>query len=86
MDACPLAWKAPGPVFNTSQVTSDLTGLVDKGDRGVQYLSIHYSECLGQAGVVSLVGSRGDSYDDEHNTRVTPPRLTLVATGQIALR
>ena len=29
-----------------------------------QYLSIRYSERLGEAGVVASVGSRGDSYDN----------------------
>lgn len=74
MDVCPLIWRVPEPVFNTSHVTPDITGLVHERDRGVQNLSIHYSERLGQASVVSLVGSRGDSYDDEHNIRVTLPR------------
>ena len=33
-----------------------------------QYLSIRYSERLGEAGVVASVGSRGDSYDCELNS------------------
>ena len=33
-------------------------------DRGVQYLSIRYTERLGEAGAVASVGSRGDSYDN----------------------
>ena len=32
-------------------------------DRGVQYLSIRYTERLADAGVVNSVGSKGDSYD-----------------------
>jgi putative transposase len=41
-----------------------LNGLVHHSDRGVQYLSIRYTERLGEAGVVTSVGSRGDSYDN----------------------
>jgi len=40
----------------------DLSELIHHSDRGVQYLSIRYSERLGEAGVVASVGSRGDSY------------------------
>jgi len=39
-------------------------GLVHRSDRGVQYLSIRYSERLAEAGVESSVGSVGDSYDN----------------------
>ena len=42
----------------------DLDGLIHHSDRGVQYLSIRYTERLGEAGVVNSVGSRGDSYDN----------------------
>jgi transposase InsO family protein len=38
--------------------------LVHHSDRGVQYLSIRYSERLGEAGIEPSVGSRGDSYDN----------------------
>jgi len=40
------------------------TGLVHHSDRGVQYLSIRYSERLAEAGIVPSVGSVGDSYDN----------------------
>ena len=33
-------------------------------DRGVQYLAIRYTERLADAGAVTSVGSRGDSYDN----------------------
>ena len=33
-------------------------------DRGVQYLSIRYTERLAQAGIEPSVGSTGDSYDN----------------------
>jgi transposase InsO family protein len=42
----------------------DLGGLVHHSDRGSQYLSIRYTERLGEAGVACSVGSRGDSYDN----------------------
>jgi putative transposase len=41
-----------------------LDGLVHHSDRGSQYLSIRYTERLAEAGVVTSVGSRGDSYDN----------------------
>jgi len=39
-------------------------GLVHHSDRGVQYLSIRYSERLAEAGIKPSVGSVGDSYDN----------------------
>ncbi len=39
-------------------------GLVHHSDRGVQYLSIRYTERLAEAGIEPSVGSRGDSYDN----------------------
>jgi len=42
----------------------DLDGLVHHSDRGVQYLAIRYTERLAEAGAVTSVGSRGDSYDN----------------------
>jgi putative transposase len=39
-------------------------GLVHHSDRGVQYLSIRYTERLAEAGVETSVGSVGDSYDN----------------------
>jgi putative transposase len=41
-----------------------LTGLIHHSDRGVQYLSIRYTERLAEAGAVCSVCSRGDSYDN----------------------
>ena len=41
-----------------------LDGLVHHSDRGVQYLSIRYTERLAAEGAVTSVGSRGDSYDN----------------------
>jgi putative transposase len=39
-------------------------GLIHHSDRGVQYLSIKYTERLAQAGIEPSVGSVGDSYDN----------------------
>jgi putative transposase len=39
-------------------------GLVHHSDRGVQYVSIRYTERLTQAGIEPSVGSVGDSYDN----------------------
>ena len=39
-------------------------GLVHHSDRGSQYLSIKYTERLGEAGIEPSVGSVGDSYDN----------------------
>ena len=39
-------------------------GLIHHSDRGSQYLSVHYSERLLEAGVRGSVGSVGDSYDN----------------------
>jgi len=38
--------------------------LVHHSDRGVQYLSIRYTERLAEAGIEPSVGSAGDSYDN----------------------
>ena len=40
------------------------SGLVHHSDRGVQYVSIKYTERLADAGVEPSVGSIGDSYDN----------------------
>jgi putative transposase len=40
------------------------SGLVHHSDRGVQYVSIHYTERLTEVGIEPSVGSVGDSYDN----------------------
>jgi putative transposase len=42
----------------------DLSALVHHSDRGVQYLAIRYTDRLADAGAVTSVGSKGDSYDN----------------------
>jgi putative transposase len=51
---------------------SDLEEIVHHSDRGVQYLAIRYTERLAEAGAVTSVGSKGDSYDCE-----TVPRRSV---------
>jgi len=55
LDALEMALHARGAA---------LSGLVHHSDRGVQYLAIRYTERLAEAGAVTSVGSRGDSYDN----------------------
>ena len=43
---------------------NNLDGLVHHSDRGVQYLSIRYTERLAAEGAITSVGSKGDSYDN----------------------
>jgi transposase InsO family protein len=42
----------------------DSNGLVHHSDRGVQYVSIRYTDRLAEAGIEPSVGSVGDSYDN----------------------
>ena len=42
----------------------DVEDLVHHSDRGTQYLSMRYTDRLGEAGIEPSVGSRGDSYDN----------------------
>jgi putative transposase len=51
-------------LWSRRRAGDDLDGLVHHSDRGVQYLSIRYSERLAEVGVVASVGSKGDSYDN----------------------
>ncbi len=42
----------------------DVSGLVHRSDRGVQFRSVRYGQTLAESDVVASVGSRGDSYDN----------------------
>ena len=42
----------------------DFSELVHHSDRGARYLAIRYTERLTEAGAVSSVGAKGDSYDN----------------------
>jgi transposase InsO family protein len=57
-----LALDAPEIAIRSRK--GDLDGLVHHSDRGSQYLSIRYTERLAEAGAVTSVGSRGDSYSN----------------------
>ncbi len=46
------------------QCPAEGSGLIHHSDRGSQYLSIRYTERLGEAGIDISVGSIGDSYDN----------------------
>jgi putative transposase len=43
---------------------NDTSDLIHHSDRGVQYVSIRYTERLAEAGIEPSVGSVGDSYDN----------------------
>ena len=51
-------------IWDRLPASGDAPELVHHSDRGVQYLSIRYSERLAEAGIAPSVGSRGDSYDN----------------------
>ncbi len=51
-------------LWQRARQSHDVTGVVHHSDRGVQYLSIRYTERLATAGAIASVGSRGDSYDN----------------------
>jgi len=51
-------------IWSRQRDGADLDQLVHHSDRGVQYLSIRYTERLAENGVVNSVGSRGDSFDN----------------------
>jgi putative transposase len=51
-------------IWNRTREGQLLDGLIHHSDRGVQYLSIRYSERLADNDIVASVGSRGDSFDN----------------------
>ena len=51
-------------VWNRQRSGASLDGLVHHSDRGVQYLSIRYSERLAENAIIASVGSKGDSCDN----------------------
>ena len=51
-------------VWSRTRAGQVLDGLVHHSDRGVQYLSVRYSERLAANDIVASVGSRGDSFDN----------------------
>ena len=69
-------------------------GLVHHSDRGVQYVSIRYTERLAEAGIEPSVGSVGDSYDNAlaesinglYKTEVIRRRRTVALAGSRRVR
>ena len=55
-----MPWNRPWPIA----VPSRAAGWSNHSDRGVQYVSIRYTERLAEAGIEPSVGSVGDSYDN----------------------
>jgi putative transposase len=51
-------------IWRRQHQAADLSELVHHSDRGGQYLAIRYTQRLADAGAVSSVGRRGDSYDN----------------------
>jgi putative transposase len=51
-------------VHNRRRAGAGLDGLIHHSDRGVQYLSVRYSQRLADNDIVASVGSKGDSYDN----------------------
>jgi putative transposase len=62
-------------IWNRTRAGQVIDGLIHHSDRGVQYLSIRYSERLAANDIVASVGSRGDSYDCEDPGAVVEPSL-----------
>ncbi len=58
-----LNWTSVYKMAIYSRNRRDLTELIRHADRGVKYLSIRFSERLGEEEIVASVGPRGDSYD-----------------------
>ena len=51
-------------IWNRERAGADLDNLIHHSDRGVQYLSIVYSDRLSDNEIVASVGSKADSYDN----------------------
>lgn len=49
---------------------SDREGLIQRSDRGVQYVSNRYTRRLAEAGIDGSVGSTGNSYDNALAERI----------------
>ena len=69
LDALEMAiWARAGQPLDQQpgqgRLPLDLEGLVHHSDRGVQYLSVRYTQRLEDEGAVASVGSKGDSFDN----------------------
>jgi transposase InsO family protein len=59
-----LALDALDQALHDRRPRASAEPLIHHSDRGVQYLSIRYTERLAEAGIEPSVGSAGDSYDN----------------------
>ncbi len=73
-------------IWNRQRAGVDVSGLVHHSDRGVQYLSIRYADRLAANDIVASVGSKGDSFDCEHDGVAVQAGLTLVSNDFVSLR
>jgi putative transposase len=64
----------------------NVDGLVHHSDRGTQYLSMRYTDRLADADIAPSVGSRGDSYDCEHDLVAVRPGLTPAMNDFVSWR
>ena len=71
-------------IWEREEASTD--GLIHHSDRGVQYLSIRYSERLAKSGIEPSVGSRGDSYDKEYASYCTSLRGWIASEPFARLR
>jgi len=62
-----------------SRQDAGLEELVHHSDRGVQYLSVRYTQRLSDEGAVASVGSRGDSFDNALAAWITPSDADALA-------
>ena len=60
-------------IWNRTRSGQVLDGLVHHSDRGVQYLSIRYSERLAENDIVASVGSRGRQLRQRHGRGLQQP-------------
>jgi putative transposase len=51
-------------IWTRRRAGRDLGGLIHHSDKGVQYVTVRYTQRLAEAGAVASVGSTGDSYDN----------------------
>src|SRR4051812_25440377 len=62
--SCSTRSSRPCTSAGLSRAAVSCGGLVHHSDRGVQYVSIRYTERLAAAGIEPSVGSVGDSFDN----------------------
>ncbi len=63
-----------------------LAELLQRPIEFTQYVSMHYTDRLADAGIAPSVGSRGDSYDCEHDLDAVRPGLTPSTNDLVSWR